>query len=341
MAVTIKDVARLANTSTATVSKVMNGSYSISPETAERVKAAMEQLHYLPNQRARNFANQSTKTVILVTGLGANTGFSNPHMFEIMCGLENTLSDRGYSLMVKSVSREKVCEFIRETFEMQQADGFVIHASVVSKELDGQIYELSIPHLVIGNPNFTSHFCWIDIDNRLAGELAAKHLLEKGYQSLAFIGGTEEDQISMHRLEGVLSVLNRHDVILPRGYVLHGESECDAAYVMMESVLSMRKKPDAVICANNYIAYGCVTALQEHGIKIPEEMGVITFDDFPFSKILKPKLTVVNIDVYDMGVQAGKYVIQKIRKKNLCVQSYITLPMVIERESTEKTINNL
>ena len=336
MAATIKDVARLANTSTATVSKVMNGSYSISEETADRVKKAMEQLHYLPNQRARNFASQSTKSIIFVTSLGENTGFSNPHMFEIMCGLENTLSDKGYSLLVKSVTKEKVCEFVRKTYEMQQADGFVIHASVVSKELDELIYELTIPHLVLGNPNFTSHLCWIDIDNRLAGELAAKHLLEMGYQSLAYVGGKMEDQISMHRLEGVLSVLNRHDVIIPKGYVKQGESECDEAYSMMESILSMRKKPDAVICANNYIAYGCVTALQQHGIQIPQEIGVITFDDFPFSRILKPKLTVVNIDVYDMGIQAGKYVLQKIRKKNLYLQSYITLPTVIERESTRK-----
>ena len=149
MAVTIKDVARAAQTSTATVSKVMNGSYSISEETALRVKKAMEELHYLPNQRARNFANQSTKTVIFVTSLGMNMGFSNPHMFEIMCGLENTLTDKGYSLIVKSVQPQKVCEFIRQAYEMQQADGFVIHASVLSKELDELIYELSIPHLVL------------------------------------------------------------------------------------------------------------------------------------------------------------------------------------------------
>lgn len=269
MAVTIKDVARAAQTSTATASKVMNGSYSISEETAMRVKKAMEELHYLPNQRARNFASQSTKTVIFVTSLGMNTGFSNPHMFEIMCGLENTLTDKGYSLIVKSVQPQKVCEFIRQAYEMQQADGFVIHASVLSKELDG-----------------------------------------------------------------VLSILNEHDVILPKGYVLHGESECDAAYRMMESILAMENQPDAIICANNYIAYGCVTALHDHHIPIPEKMAVITFDDFPFSQILKPRLTVVNIDVFGMGVQAGKYVIQKIRKNNLYLQSYITLPSIIEREST-------
>ena len=138
----------------------------------------------------------------------------------------------------------------------------------------------------------------------------------------------------MHRLDGVLSILNEHDVILPKGYVLHGESECDAAYRMMESILAMENQPDAIICANNYIAYGCVTALHDHHISIPEKMAVITFDDFPFSQILKPRLTVVNIDVFGMGVQAGKYVIQKIRKNNLYLQSYITLPSIIEREST-------
>lgn len=334
MAVTIKDVAKLAGTSTATVSKVMSGSYSISKETAQRVKQVMKELNYQPNARARNFAKQATKTVVFITRLEENTGFSNPHMFEIMCGLENSLSQKGYTLCVKSVEINQVCEYVKSAFETQMADGFIIHAGVSTPELDELIYELSIPHMVIGNPNFTSHLCWIDIDNRLAGELAAKHLLEKGYQNLAFIGGKENDQISMHRLDGVLEVLKEHDVIVPSGFVQRGESECDSAYAMVESILAMKNRPDAIICANNYIAYGCVTALKDHQMKIPEEMGVITFDDFPFSKVLKPNLTVVNIDVFDMGMQAGKYMIQKIKKNNLYLQSYITLPAVIEREST-------
>ncbi|MDE6185048.1 MAG: substrate-binding domain-containing protein, partial [Lachnospiraceae bacterium] len=86
----------------------------------------------------------------------------------------------------------------------------------------------------------------------------------------------------------------------------------------------------------NYIAYGCVNALKEHHIKIPEDMGVVTFDDYPFSQILKPKLTVINIDVYDMGMQAGKLILNKMKKPNLQVQFYCTLPSVTERESTRK-----
>lgn len=334
MAATIKDVAKKAGTSTATVSKVMNGSYSISQPTIDKVKRAMEELDYHPNLRAKNFAKQSTRTVIFVTSLGKETGFSNPHMFEIMCGLEHALSEKEYTLIVKNISAQQACDYIKNAVETKLADGFVIHASVISQELDELIFQMSVPHLVIGNPNFQSHFCWIDIDNKLAGELAAKHLLERGCQALAFIGGRKEDKISMHRLQGVLTVLNEHDVIVPQNHVQHGESDCDSGYAMTELVLQKSGKPDGIICANNYIAYGCVNALYDKGICIPNEMKVVTFDDYPFSRILKPMLTVVDIDVFDMGIQAGKYILQKIRKSNLYVQSYITFPTLIIRESS-------
>lgn len=334
MAATIKDVAARARTSTATVSKVMNGSYSISQETIDRVNQAMEELDYHPNMRARNFSKKSTKTIIWVTSLEKNVSFSNPHMFEIMSGLESVLSAKGYFMIVKSISAKEAVSYIESVYHAKLADGFVIHASVISQELDEMIARKQIPHLIVGMPDFNNHFCWIDIDNRLAGEMAARYLLEQGYQSFAFIGGTEDDKISMHRLSGVLSVVNEHDLILPKGYVQHGESECDSGYHMMEQVLDSNIKPDAVICANNYIAYGCVNALCNQNVKIPEDIGVITFDEHPFSQILKPMLTVVDIDVFDLGVQAGKYILQKIKKPTLHIQSYITYPTLVEREST-------
>ena len=323
MGATIKDVAKLAGTSTATVSKVMNGSYSISQETADRVRKAMEELDYHPNLRAKNFAKQSARTIVFVAELGKGTGFSNPHMFEILCGLEQVLAQKDYTLVVRNITAGTCPEFIQDAADTKQADGFVIHASVISQALDELLFTHEIPHI-----------CWIDIDNRLAGELAAKHLLERGCQSVAFIGGKPEDQISARRLDGVLTVLQEHDVLLPREYVKKGESVCDSGYRMTMQILENRRRPDALVCADNYIAYGCVNALHDRGILIPEEMKVITFDDFPFSQILKPMLSVVNIDVYDMGVQAGKYILQKIKRPNLYVQSHITFPTLIIREST-------
>ena len=306
----------------------------ISQETADKVRKAMEELDYHPNLRAKNFAKQSARTIIFVAELGKGTGFANPQMFEILCGLEEVLAQKDYTLVVRNIAAGDCAEFIRNAADTKQADGFVIHASVISQALDELLFTHEIPHIVIGNPNFNSHFCWLDIDNRLAGELAAKHLLERGCQSVAFIGGKPEDQISARRLDGVLTVLKEHDVLLPREYVKKGESVCDSGYRMTMQILENRRRPDALVCADNYIAYGCVNALHDRGILIPEEMKVITFDDFPFSQILKPMLSVVNIDVYDMGVQAGKYILQKIKRPNLYVQSHITFPTLIIREST-------
>lgn len=104
MGATIKDVAKLAGTSTATVSKVMNGSYSISQETADKVRKAMEELDYHPNLRAKNFARQSARTIIFVAELGKGTGFANPQMFEILCGLEEVLAQKDYTLVVRNIA---------------------------------------------------------------------------------------------------------------------------------------------------------------------------------------------------------------------------------------------
>lgn len=335
MAVTIKDVAKLAGTSTATVSKVLNGSYAISQKTIDNVHKAMEELNYHPNLRARNFARQSTRQVLFLTTLGENAGFSNPHMFEIMSGLECALGNKGYLLCVKNISPDEAPEFVKEVFESKMVDGIVIHASVISRRLDELIKYKEIPHIVLGQPDFTSHFCWLDIDNKLAGEIAANYLLQCGYQSLSFIGGTEKDKISAHRLSGVLSVLKEYDVIVPRHHLQYGESDCESGFQMTQLLLQNQNLPDAIICANNYIAYGCVNALKENHIKIPEDMGVLTFDDYPFSQILEPKLTVVNIDVYDMGTQAGKLIINKMKKPNLQIQFYCTLPSITKRGSTK------
>lgn len=334
MAVTIRDVAKLAGTSTATVSKVLNGSYSISQKTIDNVHRAMEELNYHPNLRARNFARQSTRQVLFLTMLGKNASFSNPHMFEIMSGLEWTLGNKGYLLCVKNITPEEAPEFVKEVFDSKMADGVVIHASVISRQLDELIKYKEIPHIVLGQPDFASHFCWLDIDNKLAGEMAANYLLQCGYQSLSFIGGTEKDKISAHRLAGVLSVLKEYDVIVPRHHLQYGESDCESGFRMTQSLLQNQNLPDAIICANNYIAYGCVNALKENNIKIPQDMGVLTFDDYPFSQILNPQLTVVNIDVYDMGTQAGKLIINKMKKPNLQIQFYCTLPSITKREST-------
>lgn len=331
MGVTIQDVADAAGVSKATVSKVLNHSYTISEETARRVEAVIRELGYRPNRRAQSFASRATRTVLFMAQMQQGVGFANPHLFEILAGVEHSLSQKGYGLVVKQVSAQQLCENFDELMHSGYADGAIVHASAVSREAARLLARTQTPYIVIGMPDFANRLCWIDADNSVAGQIAAEHLLRCGYGRIAFIGGPREDTISAHRQKGALSVLGGR---MPEGCLRSEAPTSAGGETAAHALLALPEPPDAVICANQYMAFGCVNALKAAGVKIPEEMAVITFDDFPFSRIMEPQLTVVDLDMYDMGEQAARNVLRRIRKPQLVVQSQSTLPVLIRRAST-------
>lgn len=334
MSITIKDVAREAGVSISTVSKVVNKAPTISEATIQKVQAVMKDLHYYPNLRARNFAQKSTHNIIFMTRLQKDVAFNNPHMIEIMCGAQKALAAKGYNLSIISIDADAAPEDVAEKIIAQQsADGLIIHGSATTKGLSILISKLNFPHIVIGKPNFESQLCWMDTNNCLSGEIATNHLCDCGYKHIAFLGGFETDQISAHRLQGFQSVMDEKG--MTPMVIRYTDSTKDTSYTVMSEVLSGIKIPEAVICENNGIALGVLKAIQERGLHIPEDIGIITFDNYPFSMIMDPSPTVVNIDVYDMGYQAAAMLIRKIKTPTLQVQTYTTLPELIIRNSTK------
>lgn len=338
MGVTIKDVAKAAGTSVSTVSKVINGHYSISQETVERVRKVMEELNYYPSASAQSFARGATKAVAVLANLEPDAAFQNPHMFEIIAGLEETLQARGYRLFLRGVDAANAYEVAEDIISRRSADAIAIHVSVMTHPLSALLTKLQFPHLVLGMPNFESQVCWIDNNNVYSGTVAASYLIAQGYRKIAFIGGQYYDLGSTHRLQGVKQGLESMGYELDDQYIWLGESTRNDGYRMTQKLLAEKTLPDAVICANNYIAMGCIAALQEKGLKIPDNMGVMAFDAYPFSQFTEPPLTVVDIDVRDLGKRAGKYLIEILRHPNLQVQTYVTTSNLLERQSTKKRI---
>ena len=334
MGATIKDVAKAAGTSVSTVSKVLNGHYSISEETAQRVRKVMKELNYYPSASAQSIAKGTTKIVTVLTSLSPNTAFQNPHIFEIVAGMEETLRAKGYHLHLRGVDVADACEAAEEIISRRSADALAIHVSVMSHPLSGLLTKLRFPHIVLGMPNFESQVCWIDNNNVYSGTIAASYLLGKGYRKIAFIGGQYYDLGSSLRLQGVKQELQSAGFPMEERYILWGDSTRADGMGMTAKLLDQEPLPDAIICANNYIALGCVETLHSRGLKIPEDMGVLTFDDYPFSRMIDPPLTVVDINVRDMGSQAGKFLVDTIRNPNMQVQTYVTTSNILERRST-------
>lgn len=332
MAVTIYDLAEKAGVSISTVSKALSDSYTISETTKERIKELAMEIGYQPNVRARNFARQKNGAVLFATNLSKGVGFDNPHMFEIVTGIERCLDERGISLILKHIDINDGPEKVRAIMQAEEADGIILHAGILSNKLATYITKESLPHLVIGKPSFASRVNWIDISHEAAGQLAADYLLDKGYGRILFMmGNHDNDMISARRLSGLLVALEEEKLPIETYENVTTYEEARKA------TLEIAKKdelPEVILCTNNYLAMGCIQALREENIAIPKDVALMTFDNYPFSMLTEPTLTAVEVDMHEMGWQAARFMMQQIKKPNLQTQSFCTTPLIIERDST-------
>lgn len=332
MAKTIYDLAKAAGVSIATVSRALNDHYAVSEETKAHIRALAEEMDYRPNARARSFARQRSGVVLFITNLHRNIAFENPHMFEIMTGISQHLDEKNYAMLLKHVTTREAPLMIRDLMIQEQADGVIIHAAILSRALAGMLSHLSLPHLVIGKPDFATSICWMDVNHEQAGQQAANYLLDKGYRRMVFLMGDQKtDKISAARRDGMLQMFAEEELSFT---TLYGDSSYEAGLRLAEEALQMQERPEILLCTNNYLAMACLQVIRNLGLSVPEDIAIMTFDNYPFSMLTQPQLTAVEADMFDMGQEAARFILRKIRMPELQTQSYCTIPKIIEREST-------
>lgn len=334
MSVSIKDVANKAGVSISTVSKALNDKSSVSSSTIERIKQTAEEMGYVPNSRARVFATKETKQIVFVADIPKDTAFYNPHIFEIIMGLQHSVSKSGYSLIVESVEKKEALEYISSLYKKNMADALVVHASIITKRLESLIVKSNLPHLIIGQPDYQSTLSWIDTDNTLSGAIAIRHLLKKDYYPVAFVGGKADDMISLHRFEGAERELKQNNLSFEEQYVLSTSSTIVSGMNAAKKILKMEKPPRSVLCANSVIAFGMMQELRNQKIKVPKDIAVMTFDRYPFSDFTEPRVTSVDMNMYEIGEEAGSILIKNLSHPNLRIQTFTSEPCIFEREST-------
>ena len=334
MSVSIKDVANKAGVSISTVSKALNDKSSVSSSTIERIKQTAEEMGYVPNSRARVFATKETKQIVFVADIPKDTAFYNPHIFEIIMGLQHSVSKSGYSLIVESVEKKEALEYISSLYKKNMADALVVHASILTKRLESLIVKSNLPHLIIGQPDYQSTLSWIDTDNTLSGAIAIRHLLKKDYYPVAFVGGKADDMISLHRFEGAERELKQNNLNFEDQYVLSTSSTIVSGMNAAKKILKMEKPPRSVLCANSVIAFGMMQELRNQKIKVPKDIAVMTFDRYPFSDFTEPRVTSVDMNMYEIGEEAGSILIKNLSHPNLRIQTFTSEPCIFEREST-------
>lgn len=329
MSVTIKDVAEHAGVSVSTVSKVLNNWKTISQKTKDKVNASIQELNYTPNAQAVSFARGNTKNIIYLTSLAKGEAYTNPHMFDIMCGVFSNLAKQGYTMTLMDISdnmhpRETVSDIIAR----KSADGIVIHGSVINSEITKLILKNNFPHIVIGHPDFDERLCWIDTNHFLAGQYAAEYIVKKDLSPIAFIAGKRTDFISHERERGLRTLMLKHKKKISPNYVAYTNSTWQEGYNSAIKFLQMDEPPKAIVCENNTLAVGCSRALTELKLKVPDDIVFMTFDVYPYTTIIDPSPVIIDINVHDMGLQAADMIIRKIKNPSLIIHSYTTLPQI-------------
>ena len=331
MSATIKDVAREAGVSTATVSKVINGVPGISEATTRRVEETVRRLDYAPNSRAASLARRSARCVGFLAELDEAAPYTNPHLFDIMCGVQTALAGKGYGMtLLDSLHADVERMILSRAF-----DGLIVHGGALTRPIASLLIARRFPHIVIGHPSDV-RLNWVDTDHTLGGRIACEHLIACGCRSLAFMGEGEAAGISNQRLTGFRTAVAEAGLEYRRDWVLHTEGTLASGRAAALELLSRDELPQGIVCSSNLLAYAFTLAVSERGLRIPEDMLLITFDRHPYSGLISPGPTLVQIDVRDLGRAAARQLLQGLKMPELRVQSYTTLPSLIAGASTRR-----
>lgn len=334
--VTIRDIATQAGVSTATVSKVINNRQYVAPQTREKVLAVIARLNYAPNASAANLARRSSKTVLYADRFYKGLPYENPHMFDIICGVSHELSRKGYSLSLLNLDAagknpEKIME---EAVLSRMADGIILNGMFATTQTEKLMLRLDYPHICIGEPGFDSIMSWIDTNHTLSANIAVEHLLSRGCQRLAIIGGQKQDKIFMERLRGFLAAVEKNGLDIPEAYVVYSKPDIGDIFRSAMELFNLPKRPDGIVCTNSLIMAGALQAVKEIGLRVPEEVSLIAFDDYPYFPLLYPHPTVIDIDLFSLGVQAGHFLLKRVKDPTMLIQTYTALPCLLQRDTT-------
>lgn len=336
MAVTIKDIAREAGVSIATVSKVINDKAHVAPGTREKVLRVMDKLSYAPNAAAANLARRSSKNVLYADRFYKGLPYENPHMFDIICGASHELSRKGYRLSLLNLDScgKKPEAALEEAILSRVADGIIVSSAFVTARMERLLLKHDFPQICIGEPQFDTILSWIDTNNTLSSNLAVEHLVSTGCRTLAFMGGRREDRIFMDRLRGFRSAMEKRGLELREEYITYNPPEVEAIARSAAALLELPQPPDGMICTNSLMAVGAVRAIREKGLAIPGDVSLVAFDDHPYSPMVSPQPTIIDIDLFSLGVHAGGLLLKKIRDPAMLVQTYTALPRLLLRGTT-------
>nr|WP_233522688.1 LacI family DNA-binding transcriptional regulator [Peribacillus glennii] len=310
---TIKDIARELNVSTATVSRVLNQSGYASLEVKRQVLAAAKKMNYQPNAIARSLKKHQTKTIGVIL-----PDISNPYFMKISKGLEDVVYESGYHLIFSSGNDnpEKENEMLKVLFE-KRVDAIVLAPSGENDELIHKIKNTGIPVILVDRQlsNEAVGLDYVTEDNFEGAYQLTSYLLEQGHKQIGVVNGPLSISTGFERYEGFRSAIKRYNIEVDHKYIYHGDYTQEAGYKAAKYFFDLAEKPTAILSFNNRMTFGVLLELAERGLSNYEHLDIASYGETEATIFLKaPKIITLHHSSYEMGARVGEILMEKLVK---------------------------
>ena len=308
--ITIYDLARKLNLSSATVSRALKDDPVVSKKTRKKIAELAEEMGYRSNHFARNLRNQRTNTIgVIVPRL--NSYF----MATVIAGIENVANNEGYNLIISqsSESFKKEIECAKTMFN-NRVDGLLVSLAYDTEDLNhfDLYFKRRIPLIFFDRVAEHENCPGILIDNRKAAYEATDHLIKQGCSRIVHITAMPKRNVYIDRLQGYKNALLDNNIPFNENYVMISNLSQEAGELAAQKILEMNPLPDAIFVANDNCAVGCMLILKKAGIKIPQDIAFAGFNNDPVSQVIEPNLTTINYRGYEMGEAAAHNLINHL-----------------------------
>ena len=347
--ITIKDIAREAGVSTATVSYVINDSRPVMPEKRQRVLDVISKRNYQPNRVAKSLRTKRTNTIgVLVEDI-----MSFPTA-GIINGMSEYIEQTDYNILLNDLRMleslfNKYDEVIHQKNKINDALSFlvfgakvdaVIYVGMFNRDISGVIANIHKPMVFAYSSSCDDYTYSVNYENEDAAAMLAHHLIENGHKRIAVITGLADTPPAQSRLSGINKAFNEANLKLDKALVRNGDWERSSGYVCMKDLLKLdsKKRPTAVLAMNDLMAVGAMDAIRDSNLNVPEDISVVGFDNREVSEFVYPKLTTVEIDLKAIGYAAAQMVTQKLNGigEYANVRNIIIPSKLITRDTVKK-----
>lgn len=326
---TINDVAKRAGVSKTTVSHVINNTRFVEEETRQRVLQAIAELGYRPSTVARSLTTNRTETIGVIVSDASNYFFG-----EVLLGIEDVLRPANYGLIVCNTAEilEREAHYL-DLLLRQRVDGIIAAATSQRWDILAQAEVQHMPVVFMDRSFEGLGGPFVGVDNKRGAYLGVRHLIECGHRQIGILAGFQRLSTMRERLAGFRQALQEHDILLPEKWVVTSPLSIEAGREAMRQILSLPERPTAVFLNNNLLSLGALLAIKELGLRCPEDIALVGFDDHPWAAVSGPPLTVVTQPAQQLGQVAAQMLLDLINGEQPPESRVILDCEVISRQS--------